>query len=155
MKEGHSNVPGLVFVGFGCVFLAASQSLNMGSIARMGAGYFPAALSAILIVVGLLQIDWRLRRWAPAARDLAGRLRRSGDLRPLAMMSLAAFAFYLGIDRVGLGPSLAAAGFIASYCFRTPTLLARVMTGLAIAVFGGVVFVQLLGLNVPVVRWPI
>jgi len=155
VKEGHSNIPGLIFVAFGSVFLLGSQSLNMGTISRMGPGYFPAALSMILIAIGLLQIDWRVTRWWAAMRDLAGRLRESTDLRPLALMSLAAFVFYLGIDRIGLAPTLAASGFVATYCFRAPTLLTRLLTALGIAVFVTLVFVQLLGLNVAVFRWSI
>jgi hypothetical protein len=154
MSDDHSNIPGVLFIAFGALFLAASQSLNMGTLARMGPGYMPAALSGILIALGLVQIDWRVARWPAAARSLASRIRGSGDLRPLAMMSLGALAFYLLIERVGLAPSLGAAGFIATYCFQTPTLLARVLTALAIAVVLPLVFVQLLGLSVPVVAWP-
>lgn len=155
MKEGHSNVPGLIFVAFGSVFLLGSQSLNMGSISRMGPGYFPAALSMILIAIGLLQIDWRVTRWWGAARGLAGQLRGSTDLQPLAVLSLAALVFYLGIDRIGLAPTLAASGFVATYCFREPTLLTRVLTGAGIAVFVTLIFVQILGLNVAMFKWSI
>lgn len=45
---------GLMFMGFGLGFLMVAQSYRMGTAIRMGPGYFPSVLGAMLAVLGLV-----------------------------------------------------------------------------------------------------
>ncbi|MBN8534419.1 MAG: hypothetical protein J0L51_10025 [Rhizobiales bacterium] len=72
---------GLIYLGFGAAGLWFGAAYPMGSAGRMGSGYFPKVLSALMLVFGVIAILRSLRvdgapmlaiRWKPLALILLG-----------------------------------------------------------------------------------
>lgn len=85
---------GLVYLAFGAAGLWFGAAYPMGSAGRMGAGYFPRVLSALLILLGILAVVRGLRirgdaiatiRWKPLLLILAGCSLFGLLLQPLGM----------------------------------------------------------------------
>lgn len=51
-RNGQDILAGLLFTGFGAAGLWFGAELPIGSLARMGAGFLPTALSIVLLCVG-------------------------------------------------------------------------------------------------------
>lgn len=54
IRNGKDFWAGLMFAGFGLAFMLISYSYRMGSVARMGPGYFPAVLGGLLALLGAI-----------------------------------------------------------------------------------------------------
>ena len=135
---------GLLFciLGLGAIYLGADYPV--GTAARMGAGYFPLMISACLIGLGLVLV---VRSFVTATEPL-GEI----AIRPLATVVASTLLFAFLIEDYGfpvagavlvLGVALAGRGF-------RPVQMVLLTVGLV--VFCTVVFVYLLGLNLPHAR---
>ena len=142
MKIGQDTALGTLFVAVGATAFLMALQYPMGTANRMGPGYFPVIVSALLSLIG-------------AAIILRGRLGEAKLIeavrwRPLIIVSAALVAFGLLIEGLGLPLSvfvLILGGAMASVTFRW-----NVKAMLAAAVFAGVcglVFVRFLGLPIP------
>jgi hypothetical protein len=136
---------GVLLAAFGAAALAFGADLPMGTPRRMGPGYMPYGLAWLLVVCG-------------AVTALRGVLTTSGAaiekmrLRPFLGVIGGGLAFAFLIGRGGI--LLASAGAIAGAALADRTSRwreAAALAALAMA-FAGVVFVKLLGLNIPL--WP-
>lgn len=57
MENRYKDVTaGVVFVAIGTIFLLGALSLSQGTIISMGPGFFPTAISILLITVGCILI---------------------------------------------------------------------------------------------------
>ena len=142
MKISQDTALGALFVTVGLVALLMALQYPMGTANRMGPGYFPVIVSALLSLIG-------------AAIILRGRL---GDAKlieairwkPLAIVSAALVAFGLLIEGLGLPVSvfvLILGAAVASVRFRwngKATVAAAAFAGVC-----GLVFVRFLGLPIP------
>ena len=86
---------GMMFIGFGVLAIVVARGYPMGTAMRMGPGYFPTYLGAIMIVIGAIMAGRGFR----VEGEAIGRL----GWRPLLWLS-AAFA--------GFGLLIEAAGFV-------------------------------------------
>ena len=135
---------GVMFCGFAAVALLAARGYSLGSAGKMGPGYFPLLLGALLGVLGAALI----------ARSLAfvGAPLPRFHLAPLAMIAVAVCLFGLLIEPFGLVIALAVLTLVSAWAgpqFRWREALALV---LALIVFSIAVFVYALGLSLNV--WP-
>jgi hypothetical protein len=135
---------GLLLMGFGVAALAFGADLPMGTPRRMGPGYMPYGLAWLLILCGAVVAI----RGAVGAEATVERMR----LRPLVGVIGGGLAFALLIGRGGI--LLASAGAIAGAALADRTSRWREVLSLAVLAmaFAAVVFVKLLGLNIPL--WP-
>ncbi|MBS7705021.1 tripartite tricarboxylate transporter TctB family protein [Chelatococcus asaccharovorans] len=142
MKISQDTALGTLFVAIGVAALLMALQYPMGTANRMGPGYFPLIVSALLSLIG-------------AAIILRGRL---GDAKlieairwkPLAMVSAALVAFGLLIE--GLGLPLAVFVLILGAALASDRFGWSGKATLGAAVFAGVcglVFVRFLGLPIP------
>lgn len=85
---------GLIYLGFGAAGLWFGAAYPMGTAGRMGSGYFPKVLSALMLVFGVIAILRSLRvegspmqsiRWKPLALILMGCSLFGLLLQPLGM----------------------------------------------------------------------
>ncbi|HKB82553.1 MAG TPA: tripartite tricarboxylate transporter TctB family protein [Burkholderiales bacterium] len=85
---------GMIFVLFGLCAVLVGRGYPMGTALRMGAGYFPFVLGALLLVLGA----------AICVKSLvvAGENLEAIGLRPLLRVLLAIGAFALSVDSLGL-----------------------------------------------------
>jgi putative tricarboxylic transport membrane protein len=87
-----------MFIAFGVFAIVVARDYPAGSAMRMGPGYFPTAIGALLVLAGLVVSAMATRIPGPRLTPVAW--------KPLIMLSLSFFAFGEAIDRVGFVPAL-------------------------------------------------
>ena len=136
---------GLAFSGVGlAVSLYASTHYSIGSAIRMGPGYFPMAVGALVALLGLALAVGSLRVDGPPLPRLA--------LRPVVLILAASIGFGYLLKPLGLVVStilLVLVSAAGGYEFRWRE---SVLLALGLAVFSIGVFVYGLGLPFPL--WP-
>ncbi|MCO6383036.1 tripartite tricarboxylate transporter TctB family protein [Oceanicola sp. 502str15] len=139
-------VGGALLVLFGVAVTYTSVTFYpMGTPSRMGPGMFPAGLGVVLVVLGLLLALQALRRPGPRP-----------DVRifsPLFILGgIAAFAAI--IVPFGLIPAIVAILVISSLADLRIRPVSLVISCIGLSLFAPFVFVFLLGLQIPLLRWP-
>ena len=134
---------GSVFTAFGLLYGSiALVELHIGTPLQMGPGFFPVALSAILIVIGL----------ATAFQGVVIARAREGfgsfAWRGLAAISVATIAFALTVQGLGLPLAIVLTVILASLASSRTTALRAGMTAAIMAALCTGVFIY--GLKVPV-----
>jgi hypothetical protein len=135
---------GLIFLAIGVAFMWFAREYRMGSAARIGPGYFPTLLGAVLAVLGLLLVLPSL--------FVAGEKFPRVSWRPLLMILAGILVFGLVLEPAGLAVAVAALVIVGG--FADPELRFREALGIALflIVFSIGIFVSLLGL--PLNLWP-
>lgn len=139
---------GVLFVLVGCAGLYIGWDYATGTAFRMGPGYFPRLLCAILIGLGVIIALKGLVRGGDAPERL--------HWRPLIMITLAILAFAVLISTAGLLPAALAVvllGCIGGPEFRVheAIILAVVLTAAAIGLFkyGLAMSFPIIGFQIP------
>jgi hypothetical protein len=142
----RSAIGGAFFVVVGASAAVMSRSYDMGTVLRMGPGYFPFVLGLILVVLGLGAIVSAFLTERPDAIELR-------NIRPLIAVFLAVVSFSYLVDKAGL--FIATAALLVFACFRG--LIDKPLEVLAIYVclasFSAIVFVDWLGITIPLFWW--
>jgi putative tricarboxylic transport membrane protein len=137
---------GILYVAIGVGALWVGQDYKVGTTARMGSGFFPAVISGLLVLLGVVSIVRSFFRPGEPVGRLA--------LKPLALIVAAMILFGLLARGAGLIitlPLLALVSAYASQRFRVGQTLAitAVLSGFCI-----LVFVVGLGIPLPLLgRW--
>lgn len=123
---------GLMLVGFGLAALLIARSYRMGTLFRMGPGYFPIVLAILLILIGIIVSGLALRSDELTSPKLA--------LRPLLIVTGATVLFGVFIN--GAGMVLTTLGLVVASRFARPgypwletAILAAGLSALCAAVF--------------------
>jgi hypothetical protein len=135
---------GIMFVGFAAVALLAARGYSLGSPGRMGPGYFPMLLGAVLGGLGLILI---VRSFLTGGEGLT-RL----HLLPLSIIALGVCLFGVFIERLGLVISLIVVTMVTALASRESRPVEFAALALALAAFSAGVFVYALRLPLPL--WP-
>src|SRR5688500_9725500 len=93
IKSQEDFWAGLMFVGFGVLAIVVARDYPMGSALRMGPGYFPTYLGAIMVVIGAIMTGRGYR--------IEGEAIGRWGWRPLLWLSAAFAGFGLLIERAG------------------------------------------------------
>ena len=136
MKSGLlSNkdfLAGLLLTAMGVAAVAIARDYPMGSAMRMGPGYFPTVLGAILVLFGITLM----------ARGVLSGEKVKGEWawKPVALLTLAMVLFGFIVTRLGLVPALAIMFFVSAlaghaFRFKEVLLLTVVMSAFAVGVF--------------------
>lgn len=139
-------VGGILLILFGGAVTYTSVTFYpMGTASRMGPGMFPAGLGVVLAVLGLLLALQALRK--PGDKP---------DIRifsPLFVLGgIAAFAALIG--PFGLIPAIVAILVISSLADLKIRPVSLVLSCIGLSLLAPFVFVFLLGLQIPLIRWP-
>ncbi|MBS8225494.1 tripartite tricarboxylate transporter TctB family protein [Vannielia litorea] len=139
-------VGGALLILFGAAVTYTSVTYYpMGTPSRMGPGMFPAGLGVVLAVLGILLAAQALRRPGPRP-----------DVRifsPLFILGgIAAFAAI--IVPFGLIPAIVAILVISSLADLKIRPVSLVISCIGLSLFAPFIFVFLLGLQIPLLRWP-
>ncbi|MFC0278439.1 tripartite tricarboxylate transporter TctB family protein [Falsigemmobacter intermedius] len=124
---------GAIFLATGLFGLSVAQNYSFGTTARIGPGFFPAIVSGLLVVVGLLTILKSLRSHG----EPVGRI----HWKPLLLITLSVICFGLLLPRIGLPLTILAScitAAVASTWFRfaaVPALLALAFAALCTLAF--------------------
>jgi uncharacterized membrane protein len=130
---GNKDVwAGLLLIAVGAGAILVARDYPFGTALRMGPGYFPVMLGALLILFGVAILAAGLRR--------GERISGSWSLRALVVLPLSLVLFGLLMQHAGFVPAMlvlvfgaAAAG--TEFRFMEILLFALGLTALAVAVF--------------------
>jgi Tripartite tricarboxylate transporter TctB family len=123
---------GLMLVAIGATTMALGRDYPFGSALRMGPGYFPMVLGALLILFGLSIMATGLRRAAP--------IEGSWSPRALVILPLSLVLFGVLMDHGGFVPAMlvlifGSATASTEFRFLEVLLFSIALTALAVAVF--------------------
>lgn len=135
---------GLVCVLVGGMVLVVSSDYSFGTPQRMGPGFFPISLGALLVMLGggIVLGSMRINEQLPAL-----------NLRPWLVIPAAILAFALLLPRFGFAPAGLAVVILAGMADRGARIipLALLATFLVPAVWA--LFALVLGVPLPFVTW--
>jgi hypothetical protein len=152
MNDSQSKTPDVAGVLFGLATAAGcawvvweAWGYGVGTPRRMGPGFFPVLLGAGGVVLGLLMA------WRGSRRSFA--LGEEVPLRRLGFIGAAFVLFAVAIQPIGLVVTLFGATLLGAMADADarPVQTLILAAGLALAIW--IVFVELLGLAIPV--WPV
>jgi hypothetical protein len=135
VKSPQDVGSGVVFLLIGLAGLGFGRDLAFGTAGRMGPGYFPMLLSALIIVVGLVVAFKGLTIEGPPIEPV--------QLRPICLI------FGLLIDSIGLALTAILLTIFAAYARPEVNLRETIVLGIGLALFTVVVFVYVLGQALP------
>jgi hypothetical protein len=147
IKSQEDFWAGLMFIGFGLTAIVVATDYPMGSAMRMGPGYFPTYLGAIMIALGAI-IAFR-------STVVKGEGIRAFGWRGLLFLSLAFLAYGLIIDNFDLGfiPSIAAVVILSTLATREFRLVESLILMAVLALGTTALFIWGLGLPYPLFWW--
>lgn len=146
IKNYKDFYTGILFVLFGIGFAWGAAGYKLGTAAKMGPGYFPLLLGAMLILIGVIVF---VRSLVTASAD--GRVARI-FIKPglLLFGSIAAFALLL--RPAGLLLSIFAIILISSFASRDLRFKEALISAIVLCIASIAIFVYALNLQIPV--WP-
>ena len=123
---------GLMFLAFGIVAIVVARDYPFGRLLRMGSGYFPTLMGAILVLLGIYIMGKGLLR----SEKIPG----NWSARALIVLPLMIIIFGLLIDRVGFIPALAVLAFGSAaaskqFSWGEVLLLTALLTVLSVSLF--------------------
>lgn len=133
---------GLLLVSVGILALALGAPLEAGTARRMGPGFFPRILAGLLIGLGGYI---GVQGFRSATGEVAGRI----AWRPLLLVTAAAVAFQLLIDRAGLVAATAAVVVLGAVAGRDARPVEVGLLASILAVGTALLFVYVLQLPLP------
>jgi hypothetical protein len=139
------TLAGVVFVLFGTLAFIVAQRYPAGVLLDMGPGYFPRALSALLVLLGLGVMARGLRTARGGAALWA--------FRPLTILTLSIVLFGLLVERIGLVPAMIILIFTSSAAGREFRLREVMVLAALMCLFSVAVFVWGLNMNFPLFAW--
>ncbi|MGE0036585.1 MAG: tripartite tricarboxylate transporter TctB family protein [Xanthobacteraceae bacterium] len=135
---------GLMFCGFAAVAMLAARGYSLGTVGKMGPGYFPLLLGAVLAGLGGILIGRSL--------VLDGEPMARLHVLPIAVIAFAVALFGLMIEPFGLIVTLAVLILVTAWAGADSRLVETAVLAVALIAFSIGVFVYLLGL--PIAIWP-
>ena len=135
---------GIIFIVIGVGAAIIARDYPMGTIARMGAGYFPFVLSCLLAAVGLIITLTSLKTSGDPVGAFA--------LKPLLVILSAVVVFGIIVKTVGMVIALILLVLATSFGGHEFKLKETLILAVVMSAFCTLVFIKGLGLPFPV--WP-
>lgn len=137
-------VAGIAGLLIGVFAIWESWDYPMGSVTRMGPGYFPFLLGIVLMAlsIGILVFERRVSEGG----DI-----RAPAFRGLLWVPLAVVAFAAMVERFGLAPAIIAAVFLSAQADDDLGWKETAVLALATAAVCAIVFIFILGLPLDIV----
>ena len=141
LRANKDFLCGLMFVGVGGLGIYMAQDYPMGSALRMGPGYFPLVLSAILILMGIYCFIQGVLH--------PEKIEASWSLRALIILPLATVVFGLLMEHAGFIPALIVLVFVSAAAGNEFKLREVVVMAVGLTVGSWALFIWGLGLPYP------
>jgi hypothetical protein len=129
---------GAIFLVLGAFFAIQSLGLDLGTAFRMGPGFFPLALAAILILLGAIIFIRSL--------SLEGEPVGAIAWRGLLLILPAPIFFGLTVRGLGFAPSIFFTALIACFASARMRILPALLLSAGVTAFSALVFLKGLGL---------
>lgn len=133
---------GIIYIAFGTAALILARDYGMGTALRMGPAYFPAILSGLLIMIGIISL---VRSFIKPGSPF-GRFAFKG----LLMVIAATVVFGLTVRGAGLIIALPALVIISSYASGKFSWRYSLALAAGLTVFCILIFVKGLGIPLPI-----
>lgn len=143
-KDYADIIGGALMMAGGVWFTSHALNYNIGSLRRMGPGYFPVCIGILIAVFGLVLLLPALRR--PGTMPVP-------EWRPLLWICAGIFAFTVMVERFGLVPATVALTLLAAMAENAPRPVTTVVLAAALSLIGVVIFTWGLGIPMPAFRW--
>lgn len=143
---------GAILLAFGAAVCAGSLEYDLGSLRRMGPGYAPLLLGAILCMLSVAILASSFRRAQPAKRRQR-EAPNKGVLRPLILLPLSILSFAFLLEQAGFAPAVFVAVTMAGLAERRNRLGVILLIAAATVLFTAAVFVYALGIPVRLVAF--
>lgn len=161
LRSDADLVAGIVFIAFGVGFGVAASRYDVGSLLRMGPGYFPLVVAVLLVGLGVLIAVKafvapdlaHLRDLEPEARadEPEGLAFEPVQWRPTVLLAGAAVVFAFTVDGLGLLPATFVTGTVASFARPGARPVRALVIAGALTAACYVIFVMLLQLRLSLV----
>jgi hypothetical protein len=142
VKDHKDFWSGILFIAFGCAGLWFGRNYAIGTLSRMGPGFFPMVMSVALIGTS----GFLLARSLVVAGEPIERI----AFLPQLLILAAIIAFGLLIERIGLAVSVVAVAVISGIAAQGLRWFELVALALATSALSIALFVYLLGQPIPV-----
>jgi hypothetical protein len=141
---------GGLMVLVGLFTIVVGRQYQLGTLTRMGPGYFPVMLGFVLIGIGaLIAVTARMGGAAEAGHEVV----HWPDPRGASCILLAVIAFIVLGEHGGLVPATFAAVFISALGDRSGTLKSSFLLAVGVTVVGILVFSYGLQVQFPLFTW--
>jgi hypothetical protein len=144
LRKPKDLIAGLVFLAIGIAVVYISSDYSVGTLRRMGPGYFPVALGALLCLLAVLIVASSFRGEFHQLEPLGGRV-----LRATVLVLGSALVFGLTVRWAGLVPSIFAMAFFGSFAMRGYGLRAALVTAVALSFGAAAIFGWMLTQPIP------
>lgn len=146
LQQNRDFLAGMLFLLIGGIGFYMALSYPFGTLEKMGPGYFPRVLSAILVIFGLVTLVRGLRS--------GERVQGTWGWFPLAMLVASLVAFGFLIEHVGLIPALVAMFFISAYAGKEARFLEVLGLTVVMCIAATAIFIWGLKLPYPLFTFP-
>jgi putative tricarboxylic transport membrane protein len=133
---------GILFIAFGCVGLWFGRNYAIGTLSRMGPGFFPLTMSIALVGIGAFLLARSLIAGGEAVERIA--------FWPQLLILAGIVGFGLLIERVGLAVSVIAVAAVSGIAAQGLRWFELAALALAMSALTVALFVYLLGQPIPV-----
>lgn len=136
--RGSELIACAAVTGLGIAGFVIALGYDLGSVRRMGPGFFPIAISVVIVLLAI----------ATAVETMTQPPRKNETAwRPLVFISLAVIAWAFLVDRAGLLPATVAMIFISALAKPPFRPVALLLLSAAICISGYLIFI--VGLRMP------
>ena len=139
LQHNRDFLAGMLFLLIGGVGFYVALGYSFGSLQRMGPGYFPRILSAVLIAFGLFTAFRGLRS--------GERVQGTWGWFPLAMLTAALVSFGFLMEHVGMIPALVVMFFAAAFAGKEAKFVEVVVLTVIMCIAATAIFIW--GLKLP------
>ncbi len=143
IRNPKDFLSGLMFAGFGGTAIFLGQDYEMGEAVRMGPGYFPTILGALLCLVGAICVFRSLKLQGEPVGKLA--------FKPLLLVTLSILVFGLLLRNAGLLAALSTTLLLSAMASSQFSLKQTALTIVLLTAFCYLVFIKGLGLPIPLI----
>jgi hypothetical protein len=140
---------GLMFLAIGVIFFVGSYNYSMGTAARMGPGYFPRALGAILAVLGVIIAAVGLKNQAKWAESNG----IGWTWTPVILVTLAVVLFGIALPKLGIISAIIILIALSGYAAHDKNYRELAMISVIMCLFCAAVFVYGLKLQMKLFPW--
>ena len=140
-----SGQAGIIFIVLGLAAALGAFSYRIGTLARMGPGFFPFCVGLILAFVGILSVIEEIRRPGDEAPSV--------HWRPLVAISAAVVIAALLLLRMGLLVAIPTLVIIATLARPTFSVAQLFITSMALTGIAYAVFILGLNMQIPLFAW--
>ena len=144
IRSQRDFAAGLIFIAIAAFFIVTATNYQLGTINRMGPGYFPIMVGGVLAVLGAVILLRSLVLSGPPIERIG--------LRPLVLSAASVALFGVMLVHFGLVAAIVALVIVGALADKGSRPIEVIVLAIFLAGFSVAVFVYLLGL--PLQIWP-